>query len=216
VKVWDEKPERRLDAVADGFAVADNDAEKAKLLGESRYIVGATGETALTAAEMRHVKKGAVLFSASSSTVEFAVGDAAGIELVETSTEHPTRARFEGVDIELGNPSSPDHWHRVLDVDGKELLLANSGFPINLTGNRDPIAPELIQLTRSLLLLGSIQAVRLPEDARGLVDLDREGQRWIASTWMRRMRREKRIPPELMTMLEAGYEKAMAELRERR
>jgi len=60
----------------------------------------------------------------------------------------------------------------VLGLEGKAFLLLNSGSPINLTGGADPIAPATIQLTRALLLLGTIQAARALQEknrADGLV-----------------------------------------------
>ncbi|MCC7386957.1 MAG: NAD-binding protein [Deltaproteobacteria bacterium] len=209
VRVIEKDETRAGEATTDLFTIAAGEEAKHALLRQCDYVVGATGETSLTADELRLLKSGAVLFSASSSTVEFAVGAAPGIVLRDAPEP---RATFAGQEIELGKPVSSDHWHRVIEVDGREILLANSGFPINLTGERDPIAPELIQLTRGLLLLGTMQAVRLPDDARGLIDLDPSGQLWLARAWMRRVRRSGSLPPPLMALLEAGYQRVLREL----
>jgi hypothetical protein len=212
VRVYDSREGARGQAHDDRFDVAEDDEARAKMLSEVDYVIGATGTTSMRAEDFRALKKGAVLFSASSSTVEFAIGDAAGISPREPEDPEHARADFDGRSIGLGNVKSPHHWHRVIDVDGKDVLLANSGYPINLTGVRDPIAPEWIQLTRALLLLGCIQAAKLPDDARGLIELDREGQRFIAHEWMRMVRESGKMPAPLLALLEEGLRNVDAEL----
>jgi len=49
--------------------------------------------------------------------------------------------------------------------------LANGGFPVNFTGEIDPIPAEEIQITRSLVLAGALQAVN--EKSNGLIPLKR-------------------------------------------
>jgi hypothetical protein len=214
VSVFDKDETKRSAAKEDGFAVAEDDGAKIELLSKSDLVVGATGQTALTKDELEQVKDGAVLFSASSSTIEFAAGDAPDLALVEPNAKEgeTPRLRFQGLDLTAGVAGNRDHWHRAVEVKDRELLLACSGYPVNLTGARDPISPSLIQLTRSLLLLGAMQAVKLDSSVRGLVELDREGQLFIAREWVRAVRADDLLPPDLLALVEEGMKKVESEL----
>ncbi len=57
---------------------------------------------------------------------------------------------------------------------GKEFLVVNNGYVVNMTGERDPIPPRFIQLTRGLLLLGAIAAKRA--EGPGFIDVPKEWQ----------------------------------------
>ncbi len=60
---------------------------------------------------------------------------------------------------------------------GRRFYLINGGFPVNFDGGVDPIVPEKIQLTRSLLYLGALQASYSQQP--GLHDLDGRLQRML-------------------------------------
>jgi S-adenosylhomocysteine hydrolase len=130
-------------------------------LGRADVVIGCTGRTVLRGRECRLLKKGAVLVSASSSDREF---DAVGM-----------RRR--------AGPISD--CHADVEVDG--ICLANCGFPVNFRGERDTIAPELIQVTRALLAAGVLQAATMPEGCEaGFVDLDHEIHGRLRGAWLSR------------------------------
>ncbi len=218
VTVLKTDPARQQNAVNEGFEIA---YDRAQVLGRSDFVLGTTGIATLSGGDLAGLKNGAVLISASSSSVEFGTGDGADVEMTTGNAEY-TWTGEEALEPSGGSTTfcgrrialSPDsaHRHRVLRIGDRELLVANSGFPINFTGEADPIRPELIQLTRALLLLGLIQASKLDLSQRGLVPLDVDGQRWLATRWMEQVRRDGHLPLAVMARLEAAYEKTLREL----
>lgn len=220
IVVIDEDPLRRAQAERDGFRVATG-AERKDALHAADYVLGATGESSVKGPDFRALKPGAVLFSLSSSSIEFAAGPLDGVELGQTARAPQlliprqklapggwapiARARFEGRDVALGPSVDPIHWHRVLNVSGSDrdfqVLLANSGYPITFRGQVDPIRPKLIQLTRAALELACIEAVRLPPEASGLISLSAKGQRFIAEAWLAEVRAMTDLPPIVHQML---------------
>ncbi|MFO0726165.1 MAG: NAD-binding protein [Myxococcota bacterium] len=223
IVVIDDDPGRRAQAERDGFKVATA-AERRAALQAADYVLGATGESSVKGADFRSLKPGAVLFSLSSSSIEFAAGPLDGVELGQ-STRAPqlliprqklaagawapiVRADFEGKEVALGPAVDPIHWHRVLNVSGADrdfqVLLANSGYPITFRGQVDPIRPKLIQLTRAALELACIEAVGLPPEARGLIPLSAKGQRFIAESWLAEVRGMSELPPIVHQMLAEG------------
>lgn len=116
-------------------------------------IIGCTGKTSLPFSKHKYLRKGCVLFSASSSDREF---DAVHI-------------RTKAKDIKS--------CHDDIEVDGKTIL--NCGFPVNFDGGRDSVAPSKIQLTRALLMSAILQACEMSDAPFEIVPLDIEMQRDI-------------------------------------
>lgn len=114
-------------------------------LDEFDVIMGATGQPILQPGDFSRLKKDVILVSCSSSDREF-------------SAAYLRR---------LAKASS--NCHQDVVVDG--LMLLNSGFPINFDGGLHSVAPEKIQLTRSLLLAGIFTAVQGGAE-KGLVSLN--------------------------------------------
>lgn len=115
-------------------------------LSEFDLIIGATGTSAIQPGEFGNLKHGALLASVSSSDREFS---AVYLRQLAPKTEN---------------------CHEDIKVNGVTLL--NCGFPINFNdGKQHSVAPEKIQLTRSLLLAGILEAWtnKLPNN---LIDLD--------------------------------------------
>ena len=161
VAVHDARAEHRIFAKQEGFETCSGLSDALRGGG---LIVGCTGKPALDREHYRQIPNGSILVSASSADVEFR-----GWQL---------RADAEC----LGRPESwgktghgPDRNHpcfslyRARNRLGR-FYLVNGGFPVNFSGGVDPIPPEKIQLTRSLLYLGAVQA-SLTEDP-GLHPLD--------------------------------------------
>lgn len=206
ITVVDKVPEKNEAAEADGFATS----ESTKAMESADYVIGATGAVALTRDDVLHLKDGAVLFSASSSMVEFAVDGPFAPAPPQPFPE--PHVRFQGRNVKVGTSTGPLHAHQLLLSTDKEFLVAKGSYPINLTGGMDPIAPNLIQLTRALLLLGVIQSKEAMGKQSGLLPLDRQGQRFIATEWMKEVRELNTMPTDVIQMLEAGYAAAMREL----
>jgi S-adenosylhomocysteine hydrolase len=127
-------------------------------LRASDLIIGCTGETSLPFSKHKNLKKGCVLFSASSSDREF---DAVHI-----------RKKAKNI----------KNCHDDIEVDGKVLL--NCGFPINFDGGRHSVSPSKIQLTRALLMSAILQACEMSDSSFEIVPLDIEMQRDIISKYL--------------------------------
>lgn len=95
-------------------------------------IIGCTGKTSLGSELHSHLTKGTALVSVSSSDREF---DAVHLrrQIAESTRCHE-------------------------DLQINDILLINSGFPVNFDGARENIAPELIQLTIALITAGILNA----------------------------------------------------------
>lgn len=115
--------------------ICDFDGDYTEQLPTFDVIIGATGKTILTTEQVRKLKDGVFLVSASSSDREFPA--------VEMRHAAETLANC----------------HADIQFEGKHLL--NNGFPINFTGDEHSLPPEDAQLTRSLLLAGVCESVNL-------------------------------------------------------
>lgn len=139
-------------------------------------IIGCTGTTVLRPEDYTLLADSTVLASASSSDLEFS-----GWELRSMATRfsHDHRfvddynlvhERFGSRLLYLGDTDHPCHFLYVVRIAGRRVLLLNGGFPINMTGDIDPIPAYAIQLTRALLYAGAVEATR--HDRPGLHELD--------------------------------------------
>ena len=131
-------------------------------LGDYDIIFGCTGGTSLPASLHSQLKQGVILASASSSDREF---DAAS---------------FRGHSNELLRDCHAD-----IEIGGGIVLL-NSGFPVNFTGERHSVPAFHIQLTRALLLLAILQVCQLDQEiAPGLHVLNTFHQQLLVQEFLR-------------------------------
>jgi hypothetical protein len=210
VVIKEPDPERaRIARERDGFGEVIAEVTPGLEVG---MVVGCVGMPSLTPDEMKRLRSGTVLVSASSSTKEFLFAQADGWEVADFRDQFETgTAKFGDKSLHLAVPGSqPTHWHRVLVRGEQELMLVNSGYPINFTGGPDSLEPLVIELTRALLLLGSLQARQLPPGTRGLVPLDAEGQVLIAERWMAELRAlQPPLPQPVRDELELAFQEVL-------
>jgi S-adenosylhomocysteine hydrolase len=102
------------------------------LIGSFPLIVGCTGKTSISQPMHMLISPNTTLASASSSDREF--------DAVYLRKQLPPNRRCHE------------------DITVNDLLLVNSGFPVNFDGGRENIDPELIQLTIALITAGILQA----------------------------------------------------------
>jgi hypothetical protein len=172
IVVHDSRGEQRALAEQDGFATH---GDLSDLLRRGGLIVGCSGRPVLDREHYHRIPNGSVLVSASSADVEF------------RAWQLRPGAECLGRPASWGAPRADrDHEHpcfslyRVRNGHGRYYLV-NGGFPVNFSGAVDPIAPEKIQLTRSLLYLGAVQASLTAEP--GLHALDDRLQRDLIETF---------------------------------
>lgn len=130
-----------------------------KLLKKFTLIIGCTGKTSIPHEMHSNFLPGSVLVSVSSSDREF---DA-----------YHLRKNLQDSDL----------WHQDLAIN--ELLLVNSGFPVNFDGERENIEPKLIQLTIALIAGAIIQARKFSEQlSAGIINLDAVIEKQIQDKFM--------------------------------
>jgi S-adenosylhomocysteine hydrolase len=170
VSVFDTDRDSRRDARDAGYHAYDR---LRPALRRNDLIIGCTGKPAIDRADHFAIRDGAILVSASSADVEF------------RGWQMRPNAECLGV---------PEHWNGAAGSDGHPCFslyriangrsgfyLVNGGFPVNFNGGVDPIAPDQIQLTRSLLYLGAVQASHAL--SAGLAALDSGMQRSLLGSF---------------------------------
>lgn len=177
VSVFDTAPDKAKEARKAGMTVFDSlDAA----LPNGDIVISATGKTAIRAAEMLQLPDGALLFSAGSADTEFdpimkqvfprSKGD--DTRIIDGNVSHSFHSSW----IKLGNTDDSLHQDDVYYLpNGKQIFLANNGFPINFSGDGLVDHPRYFQLTRGLLFAAAMQAVNTTTP--GVHDLAMQPQR---------------------------------------
>ena len=162
VTIVETNPVRARRAERLGYRVVS--AEEA--LPTADIVIGATGDTSLSLALMRKLKDGAVIASASSKQVEFAMKD------LEAAASWRKVIKASSPLVKL-----PTARYR---LGAKEITVLGDGWPINFDGDVEDIPAEEIQLTRAAMFLGALQAASLRADNRKnrrIIPLDRTADR---------------------------------------
>ena len=177
VMVYDADSRQREFARAAGFAV---ESDQRLAMSSNDIIIGCSGVSVMDFADYALLRDGAVLASASSSDIEFRSWQLRSIAQSFSATYryvddfNLVHERFKDRLVYLGDLDHPCHFLYVVRYRGKQFFLLNGGFPVNMDGSIDPIAPEVIQLTRGLLYAGAVQAST--EVTKGLRPLDEHVQ----------------------------------------
>jgi S-adenosylhomocysteine hydrolase len=165
VHVYDKDPAKMAQAAADGCVAEARD----EALKHGKLLYGCTGQTILRPADYDLLPDGAVLANAASGNHELGLHD------VNLDALTHDDATFRGLDVKLGERADPMR-HRVMKTPGgKELLLARSGYVVNMGLD---LPPEYAQLTRSLLLASCLTAVK-NGGAKGFVEIPQDVQKLI-------------------------------------
>jgi cellulose biosynthesis protein BcsQ len=184
VHVYDTDPQKMLAAQKDGMVTGSRE----EMLKHGHLVVGATGRGCLTVDEYALLPKKAVLANAASGRHEFGLDGVFDVDAqMKTSDPHETftddglrTTLVRGKTTVIGDAAAIDEqFHRVLrdDKDPEvERIAMNNGFVVNM---QEDIPPEFIQLTRALILAGTLQAASAKKP--GLVDLDQSTQDFIVS-----------------------------------
>ncbi len=162
VAVYDSDEDKRVAAVRAGFPVI-SDLHVA--LERGGAIIGCTGLPVLDHEDYDRIADGSLLISASSADVEFRAWQ---LRTVGLNLGRPESWNLEGARPATPATGDSDRKHPCfslyrLDNGGRRFYLVNGGFPVNFSGGVDPIPAEKIQLTRSLLYLGALQASQTNE-----------------------------------------------------
>ena len=147
-----------FDVVVDDPGDAAATAKRKKALAGADLVVGATGRRTLSIDDIRALKDGAAIASASSKRIELAMED---LERAASSRE----------EIPSGEPlvTLPTARYR---LGKKDVVVIGDGFPVNFDGGVQSVPPERIQLTDAAMLAALFQASKIGSNKRGIVDLD--------------------------------------------
>lgn len=190
VRVFDTDPERMAQAEADGCAPGPRE----EVLAKASLLISCTGRTTMVPEDFeRLLPDGAILVNAASGNHEL------GMDRIEGGpgflTDDPEervddegfrRSSFRGLDVKLGDLAGDEQmFSRVLrGADGSERLALRSGYVVNMV---DDIPPELIQLTRGLVLAACLEAPEHHGEV-GLIELDPKIQDFVVARTERHLR----------------------------
>ncbi|MBI3178304.1 MAG: NAD-binding protein, partial [Deltaproteobacteria bacterium] len=148
---------RRAAAKDAGFAVADS---VKKHLTSADLIVGCTGTQTLALEDMKQLKSGATIASASSKQTEF-----------QMDALKRAASKADKVETEVPTVTLPSYEYT---LGKKKLTVLGDGWPVNFDGDVEDIDAEDIQLTRAIMFSGAIQASKLLNTSKkgGLVPYD--------------------------------------------
>lgn len=167
VTIIERNKERAAAAKKAGFHVilddpddATSQAARKAALSKADLVVGATGRRTISLQDMKLLKDGAAIASASSKRIELDM-DGLG-KAAKSRTEIPSGeplVTLPTATYELGT---------------KTIHVIGDGFPVNFDGGVQSAPPEKIQLTDAAMLAALFQASRMGNTQTGLVDLDAE------------------------------------------
>lgn len=187
VHLYDKDPQRTA-ALHQALIAEGEDAskvhthdDKASALAHAGVLVSCVGARTLDIADHDLLPDGAILVNAASADDELGPQDL--LKFSKDNTEIDSRGNlwsvFQGRAINTGKADAEAHSDGVVHhPNGKEFLVVNNGYVVNMTGERDPIPPRYIQLTRTLLLLGGLTAKRAAEGKDGGVGIHDVPRQW--------------------------------------
>jgi S-adenosylhomocysteine hydrolase len=148
VYVWDTDTRKAAVARQVGFNTTQDISSGLK---SASCVIGCTGHRSFDSARDNDVRPGTVLVSGSSANFEFD-GIAARsrdrfTDLDESPYYQVARADFARMHDDYKTVNNLGHF-----------WLCNAGFPVNFTGDFDPIDVHHIQVTRALMIAGAVQA----------------------------------------------------------
>ncbi len=169
--------------------------DKASALAHGAVLVSCVGARTLDTGDHDHLPDGAVLVNAASADDELGPQDLLPFRKDDATVDERGNlwSVFRGHAINTGKADAEAHSDGVVHhPNGKEFLVVNHGYVVNMTGERDPIPARYIQLTRALLLLGGIAAKRAAEGEGGGVgvhDVPREWQEALVHLVQRELKK---------------------------
>lgn len=198
-----DKDNARADALKEAMVKEGLDAakihvhqDKAGALAHGHVVVSCVGVRTIDRDDHDHLPNGAILVNAASADDELGPQDLLPFRKKganETDERGNMWSTFRGVAVNTGKASAEAHSDAVVQhPNGKEFFIINHGYVVNMTGERDPIPPRYIQLTRALLLLGALTAKRAAAGEGGGVgihDVPKEWQEGLVNLVQRELKK---------------------------
>ncbi len=178
IHLYDKDPTRSTDLkaamVAEGLDTSKIHVhtDKQSALAHAGVLVSCVGVRTIDRDDHAFLPDGAILVNAASADDELGPQDL--LPFRKKNDEKDERGNlwnsFRGQAVNIGKADAEAHSDAVVThPNGKQFLVVNNGYVVNMTGERDPIPPRYIQLTRTLLLLGALTAKRAAEGEGGTV-----------------------------------------------
>jgi hypothetical protein len=152
---------REAGFAASGLSVSGSQAD---------VVIGCVGKSWPSEQLVGCLPDNALLACASSANVEF-------LGFLRTALKQKNGMFPEPKAVQSGLPWGHEDYV-VEHATGKRSWLLNAGFPVNFDGSIDVIPPRLFQLTRALMVAGSIQALE-GDPRHGLVPLRADDQEFL-------------------------------------
>jgi S-adenosylhomocysteine hydrolase len=146
---------KKSGAIEEGHFHRTHPKKLDRALASAELVIGCTGERSLPDRNLGSIREGAIFASASSSNTEFSGLVAKQVDCFKWAWA----AHFEQ-DSDFQRCHSDFLIQPNRQGDTTRAWLLNGGFPVNFSGAVDPIRPEIIQLTRALMLIGAITAMQ--------------------------------------------------------
>lgn len=171
VHVHDTDPERMAQAQQDGCVAGT----RARALAHGHLLYSCTGRGGLSPEDFEALPDHAVLANAASGNHELGLHDLdVNQDPEERTSGVRSRTSFAGHSLDLGESDDPMR-HRVWRTPGgKSLLMARSGYVVNMGLD---LPPEYAQLTRGLLLASCLTAAK--SRGAGFVPIPKAAQDFI-------------------------------------
>jgi S-adenosylhomocysteine hydrolase len=155
-----------------GFVVQD----KAAALAGAEIVIGATGMRSITLDDLKLLRPGAVVASASSKQVEI---DMVGLRAAARSRQA----------IASDSPLVllPNYSYR---LGMSTITVLGDGWPVNFDGDVESVPNESIQLTRALMFAGALQAASYKGHVlknHGILEFDKQVDQQILSRFRKLM-----------------------------
>ncbi len=182
-------PGRKKELEKKGYVIV---TDKAKALDKKFLVVGCSGHRSIDMRDFLAMSSPVFLASASSKKVEI---DTLGLGELATDKEGKLRKILAA---KVGEQETFHYWLK----DGRIVTALADGLPVNFQGVNS-IAPELIDHTMALMLLGAAQAMGARGKQKHLVDLEPTAQFWLQAQ-MEGIRPKVAEGPELELTLTFG------------
>ena len=153
IAVYD--PSSHKTGMAAAHTYIDVTASLSHAIADKQLVVGCSGVPSISSGQSNlqlfdHLRSGVLLASGSSTDIEFQ-----GLR----SMGEAVRPKWLP-ELELDSDFLRVHSTYMISRGRRRYYLANGGFPINFTGEDDPIPIDRIQLTRALMLAGACQSFK--------------------------------------------------------
>lgn len=179
-------PGRKKELEKKGYVIL---TDKAKALDKKFLVVGCSGHRSIDMKDFLAMSSPVFLASASSKKVEI---DTLGLGELATDKEGKLRKILAA---KVGEQETFHYWLK----DGRIVTALADGLPVNFQAVNS-IAPELIDHTMALMLLGAAQAMGARGKGKKLVDLEPTAQFWLQAQMEGINVKEETGPPKGLTL----------------